>query len=356
MSKEIKVAIVGVGNCASSFIQGLEYYRQVDPEGTVGLMHPVIGGYKVSDIVPVAAFDIARNKVGKDLAEAIFSAPNCAYVYPDVKVRPTNVKVMMGPVLDGAPDHLREFYEVSDEKPCDVAKVLRDSGAEILLNFLPTGSAEAARFYADIAIKEVGLGYMNGMPELIVCSKEYQEAAVKKNVPLIGDDVKSQLGGTIIHRALIKLFQDRGIKIKKSYQLNYAGNTDFANLVKRGKSKELTKTEALTSLIPYEAEISAGFAYVPLMKDRKTTKFYFIASNFGDAPLRFEATLEVEDSPNFGGTIADAIRCLKLALDRGIGGVLTSASAYLTKHPPMQVVDVEALEMLNEFIEGKRER
>lgn len=356
MGREIKVAIAGVGNCASSFVQGLEYYRQVNPKADIGVMHPILGGYSVGDIVPVAAFDIDRRKVGKDLSEAIFAGPNCAYVYPDVKVRPTGVKVMMGPVYDGAPDHLRAFYDVSDEEPCDVARVLRDSGAEILLNFLPTGSAKAARFYADIAIKEVKLGYMNGMPELIVSDKEYQNAAARNNVPIIGDDVKSQLGGTIIHRALIQLLNDRGIKIKKTYQLNYAGNTDFANLVKRGESKELTKTEALTSQIPYETQVSAGFAYVPVMRDRKTTRFYFEASNFGDAPLHIDITLEVEDSPNFGGTVADGVRCLRIALDRGIGGVLEGASAYLSKHPPVQYKDNEALDMLNQFIEGNRER
>ncbi len=353
---DIKVAIVGVGNCASSFFQGLELLKSKEGKDFVGVMHSDIGGYEVTDIRVVAAFDVDRRKVNKDLAEAIFSAPNIAYQYPNLSLRKTGVKVLMGPIMDGVPEHLAQFVQISNEKPVDVVEVLRKSKAEILLNLLPTGSAQAARFYADCAIKEAKIAYMNGMPELICCDASYQEAAERGNVPIIGDDVKSQLGATIIHRALLDLFLHRGIKIEKTYQLNFAGNTDFLNLVNRGESKHKTKTEALTTAIPYPAEVSTGFSWIPLMKDRKTAIFHIIGSNFAGAPLRFEAKLEVEDSPNFAGVIAEGVRYLKLGLDRGIGGVLTSASAYLSKHPPAPMSDEEARKNLEEFIAGKRER
>lgn len=353
---DIKVAIVGVGNCASSLCQGIELLKSKEDKDFVGVMHPDIGGYKITDIRVVAAFDIDRRKVGKDLAEAIFSAPNIAYRYPELTSWKTGIKVMMGPVLDGVPGHLAQLVQISDEKPIDVVEVLKKSKAEILLNFLPTGSAQAARFYADCAIKEAKIAYLNGMPELICCDASYQKGAERSNVPIIGDDVKSQLGATIIHRALIDLFLHRGIKIEKTYQLNFAGNTDFLNLVHRGETKHKTKTEALTTAIPYPAEVSTGFSWIPLMKDRKTAIFHIIGSNFAGAPLRFEAKLEVEDSPNFAGVIAEGVRYLKLALDRGIGGVLTSASAYLSKHPPVMMSDEEARKNLEEFIAEKLER
>ena len=353
---DIKVAIVGVGNCASSFCQGIELVKSKGSKDFVGVIHSDIGGYKVTDIRVVAAFDVDKRKVGKDLSEAILSAPNIAYRYPGLTSWKTGVKVVMGPIMDGVPEHLAQFVEICDEKPVDVVEVLKKSKAEILLNFLPTGSAQAARFYADCAIKEAKIAYMNGMPELICCDASYQEAAEHSNVPIIGDDVKSQLGATIIHRALLDLFLHRGIKIEKTYQLNFAGNTDFINLVHRGESKHKTKTEALTTIIPYPTEVSTGFSWIPLMKDCKTAIFYITGSNFAGAPLRFEAKLEVEDSPNFAGIIAEDVRYLKLALDRGIGGVLTSASAYLSKHPPVTMSDEEARKNLEEFIAEKRER
>jgi len=356
MAKEIKVAIIGVGNCASSFYQGIELFKSRTIDDYLGVIHPDIAGYKVTDINIVAAFDVDKRKVGKDLSEAIFSPPNIAYMYPGLTLQKRGVRVIMGPVMDGVPEHLRKFVEVSDEKPADVVKVLKESKAEMLLNFLPTGSAQAARFYADCAIKEVKIAYMNCMPELICCDASYQEIAEQNNVPIIGDDVKSQLGATIIHRALIDLFLHRGIKIKKTYQLNFAGNTDFLNLVNRGESKHKTKKEALTTAIPYPAEVSTGFSWIPLMKDRKTAIFHIEGCNFGGAPLHFEAKLEVEDSPNFAGVVADGVRYLKLALDRGIGGVLTSASAYLAKHPPVFMEDEEARKRLEEYITGKIER
>lgn len=354
-SKSIKVAIVGVGNCTQALVHGLEFYRQ-NPDDSRGLMNVDIGGYRVSDIEIVAAFDIDRRKVGRDLSEAIFGEPNRAYRYPGVEVPKGGAKVQMGPVLDGAPEHLRDFVDVADDAPCDVAAVLRDSGAEMLLNFLPTASEEAARFYADVAIKDVGIGFVNGMPTLIVCDSAYQEAARAKGVPLIGDDVKSQLGGTAIHRALARLLCDRGIHLDQTYQVNYAGNTDFHNLCHRGKSKHKTKQEAVTSLMPYPITMSTGFSYVELMKDRKTSIFWLEAANFGNAPLHFEAKLEVEDSANFAGVIVDMVRYMRIGLDRGLSGPLDSACSFLTKHPPTQVPDDECVEQLKEFVEGKRER
>lgn len=353
--KKIKVAIVGVGNCAQAFVHGLQFYKD-NPDEWRGLMNVDIGGYRVTDIEPVAAFDVDKRKVGKDLSEAIFGAPNMAYKYPNVDVPKMGVTVHMGPVLDGVSDNLEDFVEVSDEEPCDVAQVIKDSGAEMLLNFLPTASAQAARFYADAAIKEAKIGFINGMPELIVCDEEYQKIAVENGVPLIGDDVKSQFGGTAIHRALAMLFQYRGVHLAETYQMNYAGNTDFYNLCHRGQSKHKTKQEAVTSLMPYPVNMSTGFSFVELMKDRKTSFFWIEGGNFGNAPLHFEAKLEVEDSANFAGVIVEMVRYMRVALDRGVSGALDSACAFLTKHPPVQIPDDKCVQYAKEFGEGKRDR
>lgn len=355
MGKKIKVAIAGVGNCTQALVTGIQYYKN-NPEDSRGLMHPMIGEYAVTDIEVVAAFDISAGKVGKDLAEAIFAEPNRAYKYPGVEMKKTGVIVQKGPVFDGNPPHLAAYYELSREPDCDVVQVLKDSGAEMLLNFIPTESHEAAKHYADAAIKGAKIGFINGMPTLIVCDPEYQKAAEENNVPLIGDDVKSQFGGTIIHRALATVMKDRGIHLSRTYQLNFAGNTDFQNLLHRGASKHVTKQEAVTSLMPYPIEMSTGFTYVELMKDRKTSIFYIDGANFGNAPLHFEAKLEVEDSANFAGVIADMARLMKIALDRNISGVLASACSFLTKHPPVQIPDAEAAAAVNDFIAGKTER
>lgn len=353
--KTIRVAIAGVGNCAQAFLEGIEYYRQHRDDHR-GLMNIEIGGYRVTDIEPVAAFDINAAKVGRDLSEAIYAKPNNAYRYPGIQARPYGVEIQMGPILDGNPPHLQKFVPPAQQDPCDVARALRDSGAEMLLNFIPTESHQAAQFYADAAIKEAKIGFVNGMPTLIVCDPEYQQAAIENRVPLIGDDVKSQFGGTIIHRALATLMYDRGIHLDETYQINYAGNTDFANLMARGKSKHKTKAEAVTSLMPYPVTMSTGFTHIPLMKDRKTAVFYINGSNFGNAPLHFEAKLEVEDSANFAGVMVDIVRYMRLALDRGISGVLESACAFLTKHPPAQIPDKLALDHLKEYVAGTRER
>jgi myo-inositol-1-phosphate synthase len=353
--KAIRVAIAGVGNCCQALLEGIEYYRQ-HPDDTRGLMNREIGGYRVTDIVPVAAFDINAAKVGRDLAEAIYQDPNMAYRYPGVTVPRQGVTVHKGPTLDGYPDHFAPFFPVSGEPDCSVATVLRESGAEMLLNLIPTESHRAARAYADAAIKEAKTGFVNGMPTLIACDPAYQEAAVRGGVPIIGDDVKSQLGGTAIHRALVTLMDHRGVHLSETYQINYAGNTDFANLMARGASKHRTKQEAVTTLLPYPVVISTGFTYVELMKDRKTSVFWINGENFGGAPLHLEAKLEVEDSANFAGAMVDMVRYARLALDRGTNGVLESACAFLTKHPPRPIPDEEARERLREFVAGTRER
>lgn len=281
-----------------------------------------------------------------------------AYNY-GVKVPKLGVEVMMGPVLDGVPEHLATFdipVRPAQQQPCDVVQVLRDSGAEMLLSFLPTGSDEAARFYARAAIKGARIGYFNGMPSMIVCAEEFQKAAVENGVPIVGDDCKSQLGGTAVNRALAQLMLDKGIDIKRMYQINYAGNTDFWNLVHRGKSKHMTKKMAVTSLVPYSFQMDTGFTHVRLMGDRKTMILWCDGANFGNAPLHFEVKLEVEDSPNFAGILVDVVRYIKIALNRGTGGVLDSACAYFAKHPPRQVPDATGRVMLDEFVAGTRAR
>lgn len=351
--REIRVAIAGVGNCANSLVQGLFYYRHQSSGEVPGLMHQVMGAYAVTDLVPVAAFDVDARKVGRDLSEAIFAPPNCAYEFAHVPN--LGVEVMMGPVLDGVPPHLARFVEIADKAPVNVTKVLKETRTDVLVIVLPTGSKEAVRHYVDACI-EAGVAFVNGIPELVVSSNEYAKKATAAKVPMVGDDFKSQLGATILHRTLVDLFVDRGVKINKSYQLNYAGNTDFENLVKRGETKHVTKVGAVKSQVPYEIDMSAGFAFVENMGDTKTAIILLEGEKFGGAPVRVEAKLTVEDSPNSAGVLIDAIRSCKIALDRGVGGPLTSASAYLMKHPPQQFRDEEARAMLEEFIAGERER
>jgi len=351
---KIRLAIAGVGNCASSLIQGIEYYKKPDTE-KVGILFEDVGGYKVTDIEIVAAFDIDRNKVGKDLSEAIFVSPNNTEKLSDVSK--FGVEVQMGPVMDGAPEHLREFVDVGDDlKPVNVGQALEEAKADVLLNLTPTGSYDAARYYAREAIEAAKIAFVNGMPELIVSDGEFEELAVKNAVPLIGDDFKSQLGATILNRSILEVFLRRGVKIDRAYQLNYAGNTDFVNLVFRGASKHITKKAALTSLIPYEADISTGFGIIANQKDRKIARIEIEGRKWGGAPVKVSMELSVNDSADAAGVIVDMIRCAKVGLDRGIAGRLLSASAYYAKHPPVQYQDEEALKMLKEFIAGKRER
>lgn len=345
---QIKVAIAGVGNCASAFIQGLHYYQT--HEDAVGLLYPEIGGYKPSDIVPVAAFDIDERKVGRDLSEAIFAEPNCTLRFQTVP--PTGVQVMMGPVSDGAPDHLRAFVRVSKGSPVDIARVLRDSGADVLISVLPTGSAEATRVYANAALGEARVAFINGIPEMIASDSTYAELAARNNVPLIGDDFKSQIGTTVLHRMLIETLVNRGIRIDRMYQFNFAGNTDFANLEDRGESKEVTKTAALRAELPYD--VTWGFApmFIRGQDDIKTGVISITGRNYGGNPVKVEVRVEVDDSANAGGVMVDMVRCAKLALDRGLGGVITPVCAYYAKHPPVQIHDREAKRMLDEFILG----
>jgi myo-inositol-1-phosphate synthase len=357
------VAIAGVGNCASALVQGVSYYKgKTGSEFTPGLMHTVLGDYAVDDLEFVAAFDIDEKKVGKDLSEAIF-APPIALPVKIADVPKLGVEVMMGPVFDGAPDHLRTIraykgtpeyvFEVSDAKPVDVADVLRSTRTDVVVNVIPTGAAQATRYYADAAIKEVKAGFVNGIPEFVACDPGYQKAAAANSVPIIGDDVKSQVGASILHRTLLKLFMDRGVNIKDTYQLNYAGDTDFVNLVHRGETKEVTKLSALESLVPYKIDTSVGFGFIRSLGDRKIAIIHVVGENFGGAPIEVEAKLTVIDGYNSAGVLIDCVRCAKIAMDRRIGGPILSASACFMKHPPKTYTDEAAREMLEEFIKGK---
>ena len=365
--KEIRIAIAGIGNCASSLVQGINYYRNVDEKSELvpGLMHNVLGGYKISDIKVVNAFDIDARKVGKDLSKAIFSLPNCTKVfYPNVAR--TNVKVKMGHVLDGVAPHMKEYPEdkrfiVSKEKPVDVVAELKKSKADVLINYMPVGSQRATEFYATAALK-AGCAFINCMPVFIVSEKSWADKFEKKGLPCIGDDVKSQIGATIVHRALTHLFSQRGVKIDRSYQLNVGGNTDFMNMLSRArlKSKKISKTESvesqLSERLDYDDLHVGPSDYVPFLKDNKLCFISIEGRKFGNVPVRLDLKLSVEDSPNSAGCIIDAIRIIKLALDRKVAGPLISASAYFMKHPPQQFTDDRAREMVEEFISGERER
>ncbi|KAA0008734.1 MAG: inositol-3-phosphate synthase [Thermoplasmata archaeon] len=362
---KIKIAIFGVGNCASSLVQGIYYYRDKSPEDAIGLMHWDIGGYKPYDIEVVAAVDIDRRKVGKDVSEAIFAKPNCTKVFCR-DIPKMGVEVVMGKILDGVAPHMKNYPEdytfvPSNGKETNIVELLEDSGAEIAVNYLPVGSEEATRYYANCCL-DAGVAFVNCMPVFIASNKEFARRFEEKNLPVVGDDIKSQIGATIIHRTLAKLFTDRGVKIDRTYQLNVGGNTDFLNMLARDrlKSKKISKTEAVQSVldVPLEARnIHIGPSdYVPWLNDNKLCFLRMEGRIFGDVPMNLELRLSVEDSPNSAGSAIDAIRCCKLALDRGIGGPLISISAYTMKHPPIQYPDDVAREMVKEFIQGKRER
>ena len=367
MAKEIKIAIVGVGNCASSLIQGLFYYKNVKDEKELvpGLMHNVLGGYKISDIKVVAAFDVDKRKVGKDVSEAIFAPPNCTKIFCK-DVPKMGVKVKMGPVLDGVASHMKDYPEdktfvVAKEKPVNVVEELKKSGAEILINYLPVGSQKATEYYANCALK-AGVAFINCMPVFIVSDKKWAEKFEKKKLPCIGDDIKSQVGATIVHRVLTHLFVQRGVIIDRSYQLNFGGNTDFLNMLerKRLKSKKISKTEAVESQLAkrlsYDNLHIGPSDWIPWLKDNKVCFIRIEGRKFGNVPVELELRLSVEDSPNSAGCVIDAIRLAKIALDRKIGGPLISASAYLMKSPPQQFTDEKAREMVEEFIKNQRER
>jgi myo-inositol-1-phosphate synthase len=360
--KTIKIAITGIGNCASSLIQGVHYYKDKSIEEAIGLMHWEIGGYKPSDIEVVAAFDIDKRKVGKDVNQAIFEKPNCTTVFCN-QLPESGVIVQMGRILDGVADHMKEYDENFTFLPADeteptkeeVVQILQDSGAEILLNYLPVGSEEAVRFYATCAL-EAGVALINNMPVFIASNPDWARKFEEKNLPLIGDDIKSQLGATITHRMLADLFKKRGVKLERTYQLNTGGNTDFLNMLdrKRLTSKKISKTEAVQSVVAKRLEnenIHIGPSdYIPWQKDNKLCFLRMEGKLFGDVPMNLELRLSVEDSPNSAGVAVDAIRCTKLALERRQGGVLYAPSAYFCKHPPRQFTDDVAFQMVEQFI------
>ncbi|MBI2184151.1 MAG: inositol-3-phosphate synthase [Thaumarchaeota archaeon] len=358
--KEIRVAIAGVGSCSAALVQGWQYYRQTgDSSDVLGLMHPVMGGYHVGDIKFVAAFDVNQKKLGRDLSEAVFTEPNDCIKFSDVDR--VGVEVMPGPILDGVAPHMKEpfnAYEESKVKPVDVAKVLRDVGADILMNYLPVGSKLGTRHYAEACLK-AGCALVNCIPEFIASDKAWATKFKDAKLPVAGDDIKSQVGATILHRTLVSLFQQRGVKVDKTYQLNLGGNTDFLNMTseKRLSSKRISKTEAVTSLIPYSVPTRIGPSdYVPFLGDRKICYIYLKGSKFGGVPIEVEVKLTVEDSPNSAGVAVDVIRATKIALDRGVAGPLESISSYCFKHPPVTVSDDVARKWVEEYVEGVRER
>ena len=368
---EIKIAISGIGNCASSLVQGLYYYKNISSNDKLvsGLMHNTLGDYKISDIRVVAAFDIDARKVGKDVNRAIFCLPNNTKVFC-ADIPESGVIVKKGSVLDGFAAHMTDYEEnkrflVSDEQKelskQEVIEELKKSGAEILVNYMPVGSQKATEFYAECCL-EAGLGLINCMPVFICSHEEWIKKFQEKGLPCLGDDVKSQFGATIIHRVLTKLCQDRGINLERTYQLNVGGNTDFLNMLARDrlKSKKISKTESVQSQLDermHDDNIHIGPSdFIPWLKDNKLCFLRMEGKNFGDVPLNIDIRLSVEDSPNSGGCIIDAIRLTKLALDRKIAGCLESGSAYLMKHPYKQFSDSQAKIMIEEYIQGKRER
>lgn len=368
MSKKIRVAIAGVGNCASSLIQGIFYYKEKGIENVEGIMFPDIGGYKPFDIEIVAAWDIDERKVGKDVSEAILSLPNCTTIfYKDIPK--LGVKIRKGKVLDGVANHMKKFppdktfvlSSAKEDELEDVVAVLKEVNADVLINYVPVGSEMAARFYAEACLK-AKVSFVNAMPAFIVSDPVWGERFEKEGIPAVGDDIKSQLGATILHRTLVQLFVDRGIPIRRTYQLNFGGNTDFLNMLERDRlqTKKISKTSAVKNLIPYEIgweNIHIGPSdWVPWLKDKKIAYIRIEGEHFGGVPLSVEVRLEVEDSPNSAGSVIDAVRCAKLAKDRKIGGPLISISAYTMKHPPKNFPDHIAKQMVLEFIQGIRER
>lgn len=367
--KPVRIAIAGVGNCASSLLQGLHYYGKLHPvtNGKMvrGLLHPRVGPYTAGDVKVVAAFDIDARKVGKPLETAVFSPPNCTTQF--VKSLPKyGVKVSMGPVLDGVAPHMSQYpddqtFIVAKAKPANLAKVLKASGAEILLSYLPVGSQKATEAYAEACL-EAGVSLINCIPVFIASNPAWADRFRKKGIPLIGDDVKGQVGATILHRTLAKLFVERGASIEHTYQLNVGGNTDFLNMLNRDRlaSKKISKTEAVQSIFPtpmHKDEIHIGPSdYVPWQHDRKVCFLRIEGRGFGDCPIEIEARLSVEDSPNSAGMTIDAIRCLRLARDRGLSGPLLSMSAWTMKHPPQPMPDVDACELVEAFIRGTSDR
>ena len=356
----IRVAIVGVGNCAASLVQGVEYYKNADPKHSVpGLMHVQFGEYHVKDVQFVAAFDVDAKKVGKDLSEAILASENNTIKLCDVPK--SGVIVQRGQTLDGLGKYYRMTIEESKEAPVDVVKVLKDAKVDVLVCYLPVGSEEAAKYYAQCAI-DAGVGFVNALPVFIAGTKEWADKFTAAGVPIVGDDIKSQVGATITHRVLAKLFQDRGVIVDRTYQLNVGGNMDFMNMLERDRleSKKISKTQSVTSQLDHdlgEGNVHIGPSdYVKWLDDRKWAFVRLEGRAFGDVPLNLEYKLEVWDSPNSAGVIIDAIRACKIAMDRKIAGPILSASSYFMKSPPVQYTDEEAKQLVEDFIAGKTDK
>jgi len=358
--KKVRVAIAGVGNCASALVQGVEYYKRAKAKAKVpGLMHVSFGGYHVRDLRFVAAFEVNKNKIGKDLADAIWAEPNCCAKFADVPE--IGVKVLPGPILDGVAPHMKgPFYTYNEKetKVADVTEALRDAETDVLVNFIPVGSRRATRAYAEACLK-AKCGLANCIPEFIASDHAWAKRFEKARLPVAGDDIKSQLGATILHRNLVKLCLDRGVEVDETYQLNLGGNTDFLNMTveERLHTKRISKTEAVTSLLPYKVPTRIGPSdYVPFLGDQKICHIFLRGRKFGNLPVTITAKLEVEDSPNSAGVVIDVVRAVKIALDRGLKGALTGISAYAFKHPPVQVSDDQAKQWVEDYIAGTWEK
>ena len=346
-----------MGNCASSLVQGVEFYRKAsETEAVPGLMHVNLGGYHIRDVEFCAAFDVNATKVGSDLAEAIFSPPNNTFRFAQVPA--TGVTVQRGPTFDGLGKYLCEVIEESVQPPVNVAKTLREAGADVLICYMPVGSEEAATFYAEQALL-AGCGFINCVPVFIASQECWRKRFEERGLPIIGDDIKSQVGATITHRVLTNLFRERGVRLDHTYQLNFGGNTDFMNMLERERleSKKISKTNAVTSQLDYpmsndDAHVGPS-DYVPWLQDRKFCYIRMEGTTFGNVPLNCELKLEVWDSPNSAGVVIDAVRCIKLALDRGIAGALTGPASYFMKTPPRQFTDAEAHDLTEDFIAGQ---
>lgn len=356
---KIRVAIIGVGNCASSLVQGTSFYKDVRGQEFVpGLMHPELGGYTPGDIEFTAAFDVHAQKVGRELSEAIFVEPNNTMRFCDVP--PTDVKVLRGPVLDGIGAYLRDVVPLSSGRAQNVAKILKQTRTDVVVSYLPVGSEKATRWYVD-QVLEAGCAFVNCVPVFIASRPAFERRFAERGLPLIGDDIKSQVGATIVHRVLTDLFRKRGVRLDRTYQLNFGGNTDFLNMLERERlqSKKISKTQAVTSQLgnPMKStDIHVGPSdHVPWLTDRKWCYIRMEGTTFGNVPLHCEVKLEVWDSPNSAGVVIDAVRCAKLALDRGIGGAVIAPSSYFMKSPPQQFTDDEARRLVEAFIRGDGE-
>ena len=359
VGEPINVAIIGVGNCASSLVQGVEFYKDANPDQTIpGLMHPVLGDYHISDINFTVAIDIDANKVGRDLSEAIYTQPNNTYRFADVPH--LGVPVIRGMTHDGLGKYLSEVITKAPGSTADIVAALRDTNTDVVISYLPVGSEEATKWYVE-QVLTAGCAFVNCIPVFIAREDYWGERFREKGLPIIGDDIKSQVGATILHRLLARLFQDRGVRVDRTYQLNFGGNTDFLNMLERERleSKKISKTNAVTSQIDYEmpyADVHVGPSdHVPWLEDRKWCHIRMEGTTFGEVPLNLECKLEVWDSPNSAGVVIDAVRCAKIGLDRGIGGPLLEPSAYFMKSPPEQWHDDVARDRLETFIAGEVE-